>query len=588
MAAMDIWARENETVVKRTAEDPRVVAAVERLVDAARRSGESRDAILAAPEQAELRELMDVIASAHGYTGWGSQTISGFMLANATDENIGRRPRAANPLLPRIFDGKTFMTPPILWDSNGDATASVVTMIVAAPVRNRAGEVVASLGFAINPERDFSRILNVARPGESGETYAFNHEGVLVSRSRFEDQLREIGLLPADETVTSALAIHIRAPGGNIVEGFVPKLVERARPLTTMAAEAIAGHDGSNVTGYSDYRGVPVVGAWRWLPDVAVGVATEMDVEEAYAGLLAIRMRLLALVGLLVFGAVGMFLYTFVVMRLQSEVAEAKQLGRYQIERKLGKGGMGTVYLARHALLRRPTAIKVLDGERADAEGVARFEREVQVSSSLSHPNTIEIYDYGYTPDGTFYYAMELLRGITFGTCVENDGGQPDERVVYVMKQACASLAEAHKAGLIHRDLKPSNVMLCELGGLLDFEPGASGAAEPGHRAHQHKLVDGHAPLHVARGRGVTRADGRPQRRLPAGRHRLLPAGGQPRLQRGLAGGRALQASQRHARGAVAAGRAQYPPRPRSPGAALSGEGRREAPRRCRRAARGP
>jgi len=469
LAAIDIWANENQALMKRTAEDPRIVTAVERLVDAARRSGESRDALLAVPDQAELRELMDVITSSQGYTGWGSQTISGFMMANAIDENVGHRPRAGNQLLPSIFDGKTVLTPPILWDTSGDPASAVVTMILASPIRNSEGEVIASLGFALNPEKDFSRILNVARPGKSGETYAFDREGLLLSRSRFEDQLREIGLLPEDPTVTSALAIHIRAPGGNIVEGYVPKLAERARPLTTMAAEAIAGRDGFDVDGYSDYRGVAVVGAWRWLPDVEIGITTEMDVDEAYAGLFAIRARLLTLVGLLVVGAVGMFLYTFVVMRLQSEVAEAKQLGRYKIERKLGKGGMGTVYLARHALLRRPTAIKVLDGERADAEGVARFEREVQVSSSLSHPNTIEIYDYGYTPAGTFYYAMELLRGITFGTCVENDGGQSDERTVFVMKQACASLAEAHTAGLIHRDLKPSNVMLCERGGLLDF-----------------------------------------------------------------------------------------------------------------------
>ena len=154
---------------------------------------------------------------------------------------------------------------------------------------------------------------------------------------------------------------------------------------------------------------------------------------------------------------------------IQGEVAEVKQLGRYTIERKLGRGGMGTVYSARHALLRRPTAVKVLDSDGSNAEAIARFEREVQVSSSLSHPNTIEIYDYGYTPDGTFYYAMELLRGITIGKCVEDDGPQPEARAVYIMRQICGSLAEAHSMGLIHRDLKPSNIMLCEIGGMLDF-----------------------------------------------------------------------------------------------------------------------
>jgi serine/threonine protein kinase len=102
-------------------------------------------------------------------------------------------------------------------------------------------------------------------------------------------------------------------------------------------------------------------------------------------------------------------------------------------------------------------------------EGLARFEREVQVSSVLSHPNTIEIYDFGHTPDGTFYYAMEYVKGITLGSCVSSGGPIPEARVLHVMKQACASIAEAHDQGLMHRDLKPSNIMLCERGGTYDF-----------------------------------------------------------------------------------------------------------------------
>jgi serine/threonine protein kinase len=231
----------------------------------------------------------------------------------------------------------------------------------------------------------------------------------------------------------------------------------------------VSGQDGVDVEGYRDYRGIPVAGAWAWIPTLGIGIATEMDIDEAYAGLTLLRTRFGVVVGLLVLAALAMFLYSFVMVRLRREVDEARQLGRYRIERKLGSGGVGTVYLASHALLRRPTAIKVLKAGVAGVEGVARFEREVQVTSSLSHPNTIEIYDFGYTPDGTFYYAMEYLRGLTLGECVEDDGPQPEARVLHLMKQACASIAEAHAAGLIHRDLKPSNVMLCERGGLFDF-----------------------------------------------------------------------------------------------------------------------
>ena len=105
----------------------------------------------------------------------------------------------------------------------------------------------------------------------------------------------------------------------------------------------------------------------------------------------------------------------------------------------------------------------------ASEEAVLRFEREVQASSSLTHPNTIAIFDFGRTPEGTFYYAMEYLDGITLGDLVEEDGAQPEARVVYIMRQVAASLSEAHAAGMIHRDLKPSNVMLCERGGMHDF-----------------------------------------------------------------------------------------------------------------------
>jgi serine/threonine protein kinase len=212
-----------------------------------------------------------------------------------------------------------------------------------------------------------------------------------------------------------------------------------------------------------------VVGAWTWIPELGMGVATEIDADEAFAGLRANRARFGVVMGLLGVGTLGMFLYSSVLVRMRSQVDKAQRLGRYRIEEKIGEGGMGKVYRARHALLRRPTAIKLLKATDSTSEAVARFEREVQVTSSLTHPNTIAVFDFGHTPDGTFYYAMEYLDGITVGQCVEEDGAQDEARVVHVMKQACGSIVEAHAAGLIHRDLKPANVMLCQRGGLLDF-----------------------------------------------------------------------------------------------------------------------
>lgn len=469
-AGLEIWADENEAVNRIVARNPQVVAAIRQLVLASQQHGEARAATIAGDTIKTLTARAQAFVEEDHFQGWSVLTRSGFILANMNPKLVGRTPRAATRVAPEVFEEKkTVFTPPLIWDSKNKEDTEAHTIIVASPIFDKGGEVIAAFGFELEPQLEFSQILNAARPGTSGETYGFDAEGLLVSRSRFEDQLRKIGLLPKDPTLSSALHIQVRDPGGNLEKGYEPKLPLRARPLTFMAAEAISGKSGDNLSGYRDYRGVPVVGAWTWIPKLQIGITTEIDLDEAYAGLYSIRAGLLLLLLLLVAGGLGLFLYSVIILRLRSQVDEAKQFGRYQIERRLGQGGMGTVYLGRHALLRRPTAIKVLDSDKAGPENVARFEREVQVSSSLSHPNTIEIYDYGYTPQGTFYYVMELLQGITLGSCISTSGAQPEARVVHILKQACGSLAEAHEAGLIHRDIKPSNLMLCNIGGMLDF-----------------------------------------------------------------------------------------------------------------------
>jgi eukaryotic-like serine/threonine-protein kinase len=187
--------------------------------------------------------------------------------------------------------------------------------------------------------------------------------------------------------------------------------------------------------------------------------------------------------------AAGMSIYgSMVLSGLRAELHVARKFGQYQLVRKLGEGGMGDVYLAEHSLLKRPCALKLIKPEAgSDPVAMARFEREVQSAARLAHPNTIEIFDYGLTGDGTFYYVMEYLQGKSLSDLVRSHGPLPAGRVIYLMRQVCAGLAEAHGMGLVHRDLKPQNVFVAVRGGesdvskVLDFglvkltrDPGAA------------------------------------------------------------------------------------------------------------------
>lgn len=157
------------------------------------------------------------------------------------------------------------------------------------------------------------------------------------------------------------------------------------------------------------------------------------------------------------------------IQALRRAVFDAKQVGQYQLTRLLGKGAMGEVYLGQHRLLRRPCAVKLIRAEQVGSEeALVRFEREVQSMAQLTHPNTVEIYDFGRTDDDSFFYAMEYLPGMTLDALVRSHGTLPPGRVVYLLVQVCSALAEAHEKGLVHRDIKPSNIFVCERGGAYD------------------------------------------------------------------------------------------------------------------------
>ncbi len=167
-------------------------------------------------------------------------------------------------------------------------------------------------------------------------------------------------------------------------------------------------------------------------------------------------------------GVVAAALASRTIFGLRRKASEAQKLGQYTLGAKIGEGGMGAVYRASHAMMKRDVAIKLLPFDRAGKEGLVRFEREVQLTSRLNSPNTIAIFDYGRTPDGVFYYVMEYIDGFSLEDLTVRFGPIGPGRVIHLVKQVCAALAEAHSIGLIHRDIKPANIALCERAGVFD------------------------------------------------------------------------------------------------------------------------
>jgi eukaryotic-like serine/threonine-protein kinase len=459
---------------------------------------------------ARLAQELGPGLSAHGFISYFLADKENRVVSSSNLELIGQVVKEHEVFVGHALEGRVSVSPPfasraMLKDQHGRIRTGVPTMYACAPVRDAGFQAIAALGLRTRPERDFTRILQLGRIGATGETYAVDKTGLMVSSSRFDEELILLGLLPDVEDSQSILTISVRDPGGNVQEGYRPKVRRAELPLTKAAAMAIADISGIDLDGYRDYRGVPVVGAWQWIPKYDIGLITEIDHAEAYRPLTILRWAFYSVFGLLSLSSVAIFIFTLVVARIQRDAQKAaiaaKHLGQYRLEEKIGAGAMGVVYRGHHAMLRRPTAIKLLSVDKVNEASIARFEREVQITSQLNHPNTVAIYDYGRTPEGVFYYAMEYLDGIDLQFLVDRYGPQPEARVIHILKQMCGSLYEAHSLGLVHRDIKPANVMVNRRGGeadvvkVLDF--GLVKALDDAKRARQTGGLSG-TPLYMS------------------------------------------------------------------------------------------
>ena len=418
------------------------------------------EALLQAPASRRLLELLRPVHDERpDIVGVIVFDVNGICLIHTIKTMVGvQMAESADPYLARIRKGETVLIKPALFATFDPAVFGPV-MGVAAPIRDERNSIIGGLAFAFPSDDEYTQILSIAQIGETGETYAFDRDYTLLSNPRHPELLVAKGWL--EEAAEPALTVPIRVPSGN-------ELPTDSQPPTWIAEMAVKQGQGINLDGYRNYLGDRVVGVSQWLDDLDFGVCTEIAYDEAFAPVKYVDRFSSILLGLTLLFAVATSFYTFLHVRLLQAMGAARRLGSYTLGEMIGQGGMGKVYLAQHALLRRPTAIKVLDGQSADRETVARFEREVQLTSQLTHPNTIQIYDFGRTDDDVFYFAMEYVLGPTLSRLVELAGPLPPARAVHILLQACESLKEAHDLGLIHRDVKPANMMLCKRGGLFD------------------------------------------------------------------------------------------------------------------------
>lgn len=460
------------------ASDPSVVENVKR-VDVAFRAGESQAATMKV-ESDVLRQTLTKMTAASGtlrYAVWNREYR---LIADSDDPT----PLIGNPstpfggsILSQVFQGKQ-----VLWllTNDGYITSGFKlpekptkpSLALVLPMRDPKDNVpIAAILITVTGMQErFDSVFTLGRTGETGETYAINKDGFLITPSRFVKQLADAGLLLKDsESPLESQQIRIANPGGDTSAGFVPDTASRAQwPLTKSAAICVSKEDGFDIDGYSDYRGIAVVGAWTWLDKYGFGIITELDKREAYAALVPLRWAFRSLIGLLGLLLLALVAHTGLAVRARNRREIDDVVGPYKIGRQIGEGGLAKVYLARHSMLNRDCALKILRPDRSNSQNLSRFEREVQLACRLTHPNSIAIYDYGTMADGSFYCAMEYIAGYTLQQVVEFDGAQNPTRVAKIVYEICRSLREAHGRGMVHRDIKLQNVMLCERGGEYD------------------------------------------------------------------------------------------------------------------------
>ncbi len=305
--SLNLWAENKTFHLSRLAADSRIVFLVEHQLQMPR----NREILLKSRGLKDLRKFFRNNKDRFGKAGFFVIAPDFINIASMRDSNIGVKNLIAGQaldLLNRAFRGETVMIPPIWSDvilnsSSNLKNKAQPTMFFAAPIIDPGGQIIAVLTQRVDPSNDFTRMIQLGRIGKSGETYAFERYGKLLSESRFDEDLRKIGLIETGQK--AILSISIRDPGGNMLKGFTPKVPRYQQPLTVMAAQATKGNPGVNVAGYRDYRGVLVYGAWLWDRNLGIGLATEISEADALNPYRTARNVIVIVLGITVLLALG-------------------------------------------------------------------------------------------------------------------------------------------------------------------------------------------------------------------------------------------------------------------------------------------
>jgi polar amino acid transport system substrate-binding protein len=313
--ALDQWFRNFEEVLRIWGSDEMTLELSQDLLDV----GIGYEAIRSTTLQLQIDDHLRPVMALPGIRGYSIYSTGGTVLSGSRLSDLGRQ--ASSPelqdLLKRTLQSNSRALISLPLKGRGRDFA---TMIGAFAVRDAAGNPMVILTLRIDPESQFTEILQRGRMGESGESYAFNSGGKMISDSRFGEDLKALALVP--DMGVSILTVDIRDPGGNLLEGHRPAVQREKQPLTVMAQSAIEGNPGENLEGYNDYRGVPVIGAWSWNADHGFGIATEIDVEEAYRSLSATRNLFYFLVA---FSSLLVLALTAFFVRSRSRISETLQ-----------------------------------------------------------------------------------------------------------------------------------------------------------------------------------------------------------------------------------------------------------------------